>query len=82
MNPEIAAQKLLATVDSEVVRDPDGLGTEHAMWMLNGIFEGYIQNEKAHRWLGYAQGILVASEVVSLDDMKNINFAATEDKQE
>lgn len=79
MNPQIAAQKLLLKVDSGVARDPDGLGIEHAMWMLQGIFEGYIQHEKAHRWLGYAQGALVASETVSLDDMKRINLAASDE---
>ena len=31
---------------------------EHLIWMLDGIILGYIQYEKAHRWLGYVQGVM------------------------
>lgn len=54
-------------------RDIDGETVEHAKWMLNGIIMGYVQYEKAHRWLGYAQGILVATQSASLDQVKIAN---------
>lgn len=54
-------------------RDSEGQGIEHALWMLVGITLGYIQDEKAHRWLGYAQSILVESGRMSLEELKNIN---------
>ncbi len=55
------------------VRDRTGLGVHHALWMLEGIALGYVQYEKSHRWLGYAQAILTGEKLFSLDQMKNVN---------
>jgi predicted nucleic acid-binding OB-fold protein len=55
-------------------RDSEGCTLEHAAWMLDGIIAGYIQHEKAHRWLGYAQALMVLQlEVMDLREMKSIN---------
>lgn len=54
----------------------DGNTVEHALWMLLGISAGYIQHEKAHRWLGYAQAIIIANGISSLCEMKRINREA------
>lgn len=61
-----------------VERDLDGETPEHAMWMLQGIQWGYIQGEKAHRWLGYAQAILVHTGWLTLCAAKEINRKASE----
>ncbi|MEE9395289.1 MAG: hypothetical protein V3W41_22585 [Planctomycetota bacterium] len=53
-----------------------GMGIEHAGWMLTEIGLGNITGEKAHRWLGYAQAIVVNFGYLSLYDCKNINHAA------
>lgn len=45
----------------------------HAEWMLKGIVEGYIQHEKAHRWLGWAQCLISVYGLASLDELKDIN---------
>lgn len=46
---------------------------EHLLWMLDGILYGYIQDDKAHRWLGYVQGVLVAFCVATVESMKLAN---------
>ena len=74
MNVQKAAEftiSLCAEIDSN--RDEDGNSAEHAVWMLEGVMAGYIQGEKAHRWLGFAQGILVYTNKASLHDVKLAN---------
>ncbi len=78
MNVLTAAQSTINILidgshDHESVRDLKGQSVGHAVWMLSGIILGYIQDAKAHRWLGYAQGILVAQNKTTLEDVKNIN---------
>ena len=62
--------------DTLPVRNDEGNTVEHALWMLHGITNGYIQHEKAHRWLGYAQAILVVREYIDLTTAKNCNRQA------
>ena len=45
----------------------------HITWMLEGIIAGYIQHEKAYRWLGWAQAILVSRGITNVHTMKRIN---------
>jgi len=79
MNVEEAAKQTVGQVFDiirglEVKRAADGRGLSHAVWMLEGIGLGYIQHEKAHRWLGYSQAIIVELKLLSLEEMKNINL--------
>lgn len=80
MDVKIAAKKTIVAVLGEetpkVYRDNLGKTPDHALWMLQGIVSGYIQHEKAHRWLGYAQGILVVHGNITLADAKSINKLA------
>jgi hypothetical protein len=50
-------------------------GYDHIEWMLKGIAEGYIQYEKAHRWLGWAQACIFIQQHVPLETFKKINKA-------
>ena len=77
MRPQQAARAILDTLSVRAERDPDGVSIEHACWMLEGLALGYIQHETAHRWLGYAQAILVTSGTNTLDEMKQVNKATT-----
>jgi hypothetical protein len=54
----------------------DAAHYDHIEWMLEGIEGGYIQDEKAHRWLGWAQGVICALQHVPLDVFKRINKAS------
>ena len=76
MNIQLAADLTLNRLDCESERKPSGKGITHARWMLEGIEAGYIQGEKAHRWLGYAQAIVVECNAATLDEMKAANHAA------
>ena len=78
MNPQCAARTILNDYLQDVlyIRDSAGKTKEHAAWLLEGIASGYVQHEKAHRWLGYAQALLVIDKIASLDDMKAINRGA------
>lgn len=74
MNIIISAKNTAALLDRcKPIHDPKGLSANHALWMLQGISLGYVQHEKAHRWLGYAQAILVVGKVATMNDMKLIN---------
>ena len=78
MNIIKAAEHTLEHIKTyDVLRDPYGLTLEHAAWMLHGIIGGYIQNEKAHRWLGYAQAMLVLIKIVTLAEIKYLNKEAS-----
>ena len=70
-----AATEILASLPEDVKaeRDLDGRTSHHAAWMLQGIALGYIQHDKAERWLGYAQGLLVANATFTLEAMKRVN---------
>lgn len=46
---------------------------EHLVWMLDGIIQGYIQHEKAHRWIGFVQGVLVGRNLATVEHLKKIN---------
>ena len=68
-----AAENTLVHVSEALGRDASGKSIAHAVWMLAGISLGYIQDEKAHRWLGYAQGLLVVHGVLGLPEVKKAN---------
>jgi hypothetical protein len=60
-------------------RDPEGRTLEHAVWMLLEIYWGKIESNsnKAHRWLGYAQALLVSHQWATLEQMKQANLEAS-----
>lgn len=80
MNLRIAAKHNLQLIEKNglgqiVAADQadDGKGAGHALWMLNKIVDGQIDGEKGHRWLGYAQGVLVSEGFLSLEQAKIAN---------
>lgn len=75
-----AAQRILelfensATLqDNPPVKDTTGRTLSHAFWMLKGIASGYISGRKSHRWLGYAQALLVTHNAMQLHQCKTFN---------
>ena len=80
MNIKRAAELTREYVAGAVaLQSDDGAGEDHAAYMLDGILKGYIQHEKAHRWLGYAQALLVSNGVATLDEMKAVNKEADDE---
>lgn len=52
----------------------DAASYDHLAWMLDGIIDGYVTGDKAHRWLGWAQGVICARQRgATLAAFKNIN---------
>ena len=51
-------------------KDKEGFGVHHALWMLIGIEGGYVTGNKAQRWLGYAQALLVTNKILTLADVR------------
>ncbi len=62
------------------VRDPEGQSQAHAVWMLQMLCTNEIEGNKAHRWLGYAQGILVILGVGTLNQMMEANKRASDEE--
>lgn len=64
----------------QVLADPerseDGRGFHHAIWLLKEIALERVIGEKAHRWLAYAQGLLVAQAVLTLNQCRIANLLA------
>lgn len=60
-------------------RHSDGWHIEHAKFLLNTVAKRKISGTKAHRWLAYAQAILVGEELFKLKDAKFVNKKASND---
>jgi hypothetical protein len=54
----------------------DGMDLHHVRYVLNEVEYGRITGEKAHRWLGWAQGYLMSQGLLTLDDCKYANVLA------
>lgn len=54
-----------------------GRGLKHALWMLSQVVSGKAVGKKGHRWLGYAQALLVQDGQLTLDGVKKINCGLT-----
>jgi len=68
------SREILGDITAE--RDLEGKSLEHAAWMLEEIASKKIEGEKAHRWLGYAQGLLVLEGKATMADFREINALA------
>ena len=62
--------------------DPEGKSPGHAAHMLSQIYWGKVVGNKAHRWLGWAQCLLVMHGLTTLEQMKQANREASLDEQE
>ena len=51
----------------------DSYGKDHLLMMANKIMDGEVTDDKAHRWLGYIQGVLVSHDGGTLEDMMKAN---------
>jgi len=76
MSPKQAAFLMFESLDipddDQGEQSPEGNTQPHMVWMLRQIM-GWDNTEKAHRWIGYAQGLAVMLGLGSLEDMKLIN---------
>lgn len=75
MNTKAIAWELLKHFGTKALaeRHPEGDTEAHLVWMLKGLISGYVEHEKAHRWLGYVQGFMVCRGLLSLNEAKDMN---------
>ena len=76
-----AAKETLPRFYYTAARDSQGMSIGHAAWMLAKISTGTLSQEKACRWLGYAQALAVVHRMVSLGTVKDINLKAEQENQ-
>jgi hypothetical protein len=62
-------RRYLAPLCERAERSEHGMTIAHLRWMVAEMDNGMSEN-KAMRWLGYIQGVLVGLYDVPLDDMK------------
>jgi hypothetical protein len=43
----------------------------HLTWMIGQLLSGAVTGDKAHRWLGFIQGVLAARGFLNVDDERN-----------
>jgi hypothetical protein len=60
--------------DGEAKQSEHGVGLMHQRWLLEQVSEGIITGDKAHRWLGYAQGFLVRDGVLTMAECRFANL--------
>lgn len=65
-------KKYMEPLCLNIERNEEGCTLAHLRWMVQEIGNDMSIN-KAMRWLGYIQGMLVAMAVVSLHDMKELS---------
>ena len=74
---EIATQMLQRRKKNDFTtrQDPEGRSIGHMWWMLEQLQpKGKIyDHDKAQRWLGYAQGMMVVYGVATLDELRELN---------
>lgn len=81
MDVRVAARNMLTLLDkseewrgTDSKREEHGMGIPHALFLLNCVAEGVTTGEKAHRWLAWAQCILVYEKVADLSACKYGNL--------
>jgi hypothetical protein len=72
MRPFVERTKLM----SSAVYGGDATSIKHLEEMIEKIESGEVSGEKAHRWLGWLQGVVCCRGGATLEEMKAINFAA------
>ncbi len=79
MNVKTAAMKLRDLLsemnqqnDIEVAKKQE-CDIIHLVWMCYEIINGHVKSDKAHRWIGYIQGVLVMRNLTTLEKMKELN---------
>ena len=74
MNEELLIRyRIILNSITNELPDKKYISKEHLFWMLEEIEYNEEQSlTKKHRWLGYIQGILIAFEILDVDEERNI----------
>ena len=58
---------------SNLPTDNSDYGKKHLLSMIDKMMSGEVSSYKAHRWLGYIQGCLCASNSATVAEMRAVN---------
>ncbi len=70
---DAASATLASCAHFGMCRHTDGLGEQHANWMLDQIVQGFVTGEKAAKWLGWAQCGLTVAGCVTMNECRAFN---------
>jgi len=59
--------------DHEFTQDKPGCTRDHINVILQQVIDAEVTGPKAHRFIGWAQGVLCMDGFISLNDARNIN---------
>ena len=65
--------------EHKFTQNKPGCTQEHLVNILNQVIDGNVSGSKAHRFIGWAQGVLCMEGYLTLDDARNINRKAIEE---
>jgi len=80
MKVDVAAEGLQMYIDTAKLSEVelgDKTSKPHLRYMIWEIIEGRVTGRKAHRWLGYVQGVLVHAGRVTVEQMKKLNLGSS-----
>lgn len=61
-------------------QDPEGNSLSGGLWLLHQCLSKVVTGNKAHRWLGYGQALLVVHGAITLEQAKMANKQASEEE--
>lgn len=69
-------EECINTMPGPILAGGNATSVEHLSDMLDKIESGEVAGEKAHRWLGWVQGVVCCRGGATLEEMKAVNLAA------
>lgn len=78
------AQETLALFDwfhpaHEFTQDKPGCTRKHICVILQQVIDAHVTGPKAHRFIGWAQGVMCIEGFLTLEDARNINRKVIEE---
>lgn len=76
------ASACIESIDWDTVefsQDNIGCSKEHIQTILRLIVDGEVTDSKAHRFIGWAQGVLCMEDIITLGGARNLNRSAIEE---
>lgn len=63
---------LLGGISSYNGQGPDKTSNPHLCWMLTHILTMDVTDTKAHRWLGFVQGVMAVKGLIDVDTEREL----------
>lgn len=63
---------LLGGISSYNGQSTDKTSNPHLCWMLTTILTMYDNDPKAHRWLGFVQGVMAVKGLIDVDEEREL----------